>query len=306
VARTCFYCGAKATEVEHGIPVWVPRLVGLEGREIEHLETRAEPRPAQTRDAPSEQLPYSLPAHPELEGAQPIERLHRAIDETIDGRAELAPSEYAVTSLCAGCAAAVARIDRDARPTLERMIGGDACRLGPEEQRRLAVWAARAAYAVLTVERKSQGVPKSHRTPVRRAEGPHENVFVGIGRYRHRHVGVLAARQHTALAPDGGTVEAYNVLLVFGHLAAKIFGVRRRPDGVRVKPPEGEMVRLWPQESATVSWPPVWSLSELTLEHAFLYEPFFRPYRYSEVAYLGPGKKIKAKRKRTEGLRGRN
>jgi hypothetical protein len=33
--------------------------------------------------------------------------------------------------------------------------------------------------------------------------------------------------------------------------------------------------------------------------------PFYRPFIYSEMRYPGPGKKIRARRKRTEGLRGR-
>jgi len=301
VARACFYCRAPATEVEHGIPLWAPPLLGLEGLEVEHLETSGEARPALVDPGPADQLPYSLPAHPELGADQPAERLHRSIEEAIDARSALAPRDYAVIALCADCAAAVASIDEATRPDLARMVEGEASRLEPDDQERIALWATRAAYAVLAVERKSQGVPRAHRAAVRAGQRPHENVFVGIGRYRHRHIGVLSARQHTALASDGGAVEAYNVLLVLGHLAVKVFGVRRRPDGVAVKPPEGEMVRLWPSEGHSVSWPPVWTLSEQTLEHAFLYEPFFRPYRYSEVAYLGPGKKIKAKRRRTEG-----
>ena len=51
----------------------------------------------------------------------------------------------------------------------------------------------------------------------------------------------------------------------------------------------------------------LWGLTERTLEHAFLHEPFYRPYRYSEVRYAGPGRKINVKHKRTEGLgTGRN
>ena len=306
MAQACFYCGGEASELEYGIPPWVPGLLGLEGSRIDHLETRAEPRPRREEIAePADQLPYSLPSHPELADAQPVERLQRAIDDAIDEQSALSVDEYTRTSLCPACAAIVGAIDVEARPLLTRLIEGEAVRLSLEEQRVLATWAARAAYAVLAVERKTTGAPRAHRLAIRNDGRPHENVFIGIGRYRHAHVGVLAARQHTALDSDGRTVEAYNVLLVLGHLATKVFGVHRRPEGTRVKPPEGEMVRLWPAQNDPVSWPPIWGLSPETLEHAFLYEPFFRPFRYSEVTYLGPGKKIKAKRKRTEGLRGR-
>lgn len=304
--RRCFYCGNEATELEFGIPTWAPGIVGLDDLEIEHLITSAEPRPAPADPSPAEQLPFSVPAHSEISGDQPVERLHQTIELAIDERSRLGMDDYSVRSLCASCRKRVEGIDAEARPLVARMIDDDALRLDTGDSLSVATWAARAAYAVLAVERKSQGVPRAHRRSLLEGSGPHENVFVGCGRYRHHHLGVLAARQRTALDRSGSPVEAYNVLLVFGHLAVKVFGIHRRPQGVRVKPPEGEMTRVWPAQDGPVAWPPIWSLSQQTLEHAFLYEPFFRPYRYSEVAYLGPGKKIKAKRKRTEGLRGRN
>lgn len=306
MARGCFYCGSEPTELEYGIPPWAPGVVGLEGFDIEHLTTSAEPAPPPEDPTPDAQLPFSVPAHSEIRGDQPVERLHQAIDRAIDERTSLGVGEYSVRSLCAACRGRVEAIDADARPVVLRMIEDDAVRLDTAQQLAVATWAARAAYAVLSVERKSQGVPRTHRRSLLDGARPHDNVFVGCGRYRYDHVGVLAARQHTAIDTGGRPVEAYNVLLVLGHLAVKIFGIHRRPDGIRVKPQEGEMARIWPAQDGPVSWPPIWRLSEQTLEHAFLYEPFFRPYRYSEVAYLGPGKKIKAKRKRTEGLRGRN
>jgi hypothetical protein len=84
-------------------------------------------------------------------------------------------------------------------------------------------------------------------------------------------------------------------------MALKVFGVHRRPEMTRVKPPEGEIVRLWPPQSERVDWPPLWALDEATLDSAFLHEPFYRPFLYTEVRYLGAGKKAKAKRRRVEG-----
>jgi hypothetical protein len=81
-----------------------------------------------------------------------------------------------------------------------------------------------------------------------------------------------------------------------------VFGVHQRPSSTRVKPPEGEIARVWPAPGGVVSWPPLWGLDESTLDQAFLYEPFYRPFVYSEVHYLGPDKKYRAKRRRTEGL----
>jgi hypothetical protein len=187
-------------------------------------------------------------------------------------------------------------------PLLTPMVDGGVRKYDEEEQRTLAAWATRTAYAALAVERKSVGVPKPHRRALREFGEPHANVFVGFGNYRKRHVGVLAGRLLTRLDEQREGVEAYSVLAVLGHMAVKVFGIHRLPAGVRVKPPEGEMVRAWPPHLEVADWPPIWSLSEQTLEHAFLHEPFYRPFRYSQVRYLGPGKKTKVKYRRTEGL----
>jgi hypothetical protein len=305
VARSCFYCGSSATADDYGIPLWIPPLTGLADQPVEHM-LADEPPPREPRGA-ADLLPYSLPSHAELGEEQPVARLHEAIDAAITERSRLALAEYSTRSLCAACAKWAADLDARARPLLEPMIEGGAREYDADEQRLLAAWAARAAYTVLAVERRSQGVPKSHRRALREKGEPHPNVFAGFGRYRANHIGVLAARLVVPLGEEEATrdVEAYSVLAVFGHLAVKVFGVTRMPAQTRVKPPEGQMVRFWPAEHERAAWPPLWGLSEQTLDSAFTYTPFFRPFRYTEVRYLGPGKKLKAKRRRTEGLRGR-
>lgn len=299
--RSCFYCGAPAVADDYGIPLWVPERLGLAAAPVEHLVTKDETPGLEVR-RPADQIPFSAPQHAELGTEQPVARLHEAIEEAIAERAELALRDYAIRSLCEGCAAFVADVDARAIPLLTPLVDGGARRYGADEQRVLAAWAARTAYAALAVERKSSGVPRSHRRALRELGEPHSNVFVGYGNYRSSHVGVLAGRLRTRIGQEGEAVGAYSVLAVLGHLAVKVFGVHRLPPGVRVKPPEGELVRVWPPHLETADWPPIWSLSEQTLEHAFLHEPFYRPFRYSEVRYLGPGKKRRLRYKRTEGL----
>ncbi|MCI0637268.1 MAG: hypothetical protein L0206_25630, partial [Actinobacteria bacterium] len=247
-------------------------------------------------------IPYSAPDHRELGSEQPANRLQQAIEDAIDRRAVLAFEEYSARSLCGACAGFAAELDARSMSLLTPMVDGDVRKYDGDEQRTLAAWAARTAYAALAVERKSVGVPKSHRRALREHGEPHANVFVGFGNYRKNHVGVLAGRLFTRLDEQRKGVEAYSVLAVLGHMVVKVFGVHRLPAGVRVKPPEGEMVRAWPPHLEVVDWPPIWSLSEQTLEHAFLHEPFYRPFSYSQVRYLGPNKKAKIKYRRTEGL----
>jgi hypothetical protein len=301
MARACFYCGEPAELTDHGIPLWVPPLVGLEGEPVEHLV--ADEPPPREPEGPGDQLPVSVPRHAELGSAQPDERLARQIDDAITERERLEVESYSAVLLCPGCADALAALDARALPLVAPLVEGEAVTFGPAEQRTLAAWGSRTAYAILAVERKSRGVPKSHRRAVREGVEPHEQVFVGIGRYRGSDIGVLAGRLSV---PFGEVeVEAYSVLCVFGHLVLKVVGLHRRPAGSEIRPPQGEVARIWPDAPDEVTWPPLWSLSAQALEHAFTQIPFYLPFEYSEVRYPGPGKKIPAKRKRTEGLRGR-
>jgi hypothetical protein len=300
MAERCFYCAREATVDDPGIPDWAVAQVGLTGSRVEHLVATGEPV-ERRRDGPVDALPYGMPSHAELGDEQPIDRLHEAIEASISERSELAVGEYSARSLCAQCARQLGKLDTEARLLLAPMIGSKARDYNAGEQRVLAAWGARQAYAVLAVEGKADGVPPTHRRAVRERRIPHEDVFVGYGRYRKDHVGVLAARLVVPLGEDRSEIEAYSVLCVFGRMALKVFGIHRRPGSARVKPPPGEIVRVWPSARDVVSWPPLWALDEATLDQAFLYEPFYRPFVYSEIHYLGPDEKIKAKRRRTEG-----
>jgi hypothetical protein len=300
MAERCFYCGQEATVDNPGLPAWVVEQTGLENETVEHLIASGEPIERPT-DLPVDALPYGLPAHAELGEKQPVDRLRESIEAQIFERSELAIGDYASRSLCGSCATTLEGLDTRARLLLAPMIASRKREYDADEQRVLAAWGARQAYAVLSVEGKSAGVPPWHRQALRERGEPHEDVFVGYGRYRRDHVGVLAARLLVPLGEDRSDVEAYSVLCIFGGMALKVFGIHRRPEATRVKPPEGEIARVWPPHRDVVDWPPLWALDESTLDQAFLQEPFYRPFAYSEVRYLGQGKKIKAKRRRTEG-----
>jgi hypothetical protein len=302
VARACFYCGAAATADDHAIAPWVPALVGLGDARIEHM-TAAESPPSEA-GGPAHQILPPIPSRAVLGDTQAITPLRKAMDEIVRERTELALGEYSARVLCRHCAEWASDLDSDAIPLLRPMVESEARAYSHEEHRLLAAWGARAAYAILAVERKSQGVPKPHRRTLRQRGEPHPDVYVGYGRYGANHVGVLAARLFVRLGEDGdaGDVEAYSVLAVFGHMAVKVFGVHRRSDEVRARSPQGQMIQVWPPpDEGLLSWPPLWSLSEPTLELVFNHEPFYRPYRYDGVQYLGPGVKAPVKKRRTEG-----
>jgi hypothetical protein len=301
VGRACFYCGGAATADDYAIPLWVPPLVDLRDARIEHMIVGASPSEAR---APANQIVPPIPSRAVLGDAEPIAPLREAIDEIVKERTELGLAEYSARVLCRHCAGWASELDAGAIPLLRPMVGSEGRAYGPEEHPLLAAWGARAAYAILAVERKSQGVPKPHRRTLRQRGEPHPDVYVGFGRYGANHIGVLAARLSVRLGDDGdaGDVEAYSVLAVFGHMAVKVFGVHRRSEEVRTRSPQGQMIQVWPPPGdGSLSWPPLWSLSEQTLDLVFSHEPFYRPYRYNGVQYLGPGVKTPVKKRRTEG-----
>lgn len=303
MGRRCFYCARPASEREPGIPRWLS-LPGLDAGSLEHLVAEAPPRREPRR--PGDRIPVSVPRYAELGEHQPDVRLRAAIEEAIVERSVLALDAYSTTLVCAACASALDRLDARARPVVEPLIAGDVRTLEPDEQAAAAAWAARTAYAVLAIERKSEAVPESHRRALRAGGQPHGNVYVGLGRFRSSEVGVLAGRMVIPLAGAGQPpVGAYSVLAVFGHLVLKVFGIRRLPRGAALRPAHGELVRIWPAQPDPVCWPPLWGLSQQTLEHAFAHVPFHRPYKYTEIRYRGPGQTVRVRKKRTEGLRGR-
>jgi hypothetical protein len=295
-----------AEQLDYAIPRWLPPLLGLRDESVEHL-VAVRPAPRDPAD-PSERVPMSLPRHFALGDRQPATRLAESIESAIASRSQLSVEQYSATILCGSCAPFIHDLDERAVRLVEPMVSGEARSFDAAEQRLLAAWGARTAYAVLGVERKSQGVPRSHRRALREDEEPHENVFVGLGRYRGSDIAVLAGRLAVRLGdPETtGEVGAYAVAAVFGHLVLKVFGIRRRPAGTAVRPPQGELVQFWPTSFERTTWPPIWSVSGQTLEHVFKQVPFYRPFDYSDIRYQGPGKKIPARRKRTEGLRGRH
>lgn len=304
MARSCFYCGATAVADDYAIPLWVPQVLGLGDARIEHMVAG---KPARDGE-PADPVPLPVPSGAQLGDTDLVHPLHKSIDDVAKDRSELDFADYSARVLCAQCGEWAAKLDAEATPLVRPLVESGARSYSPEEQRLLAAWAARTAYSILAVERKSTGVPKKHRRALRASDEPHADVYVGYGRYRAAHIGALAARLVVNLGEDDGrSTEAYSVLAVFGHMAVKIFGVHRRPDHAMVRTPQGQLIQVWPPRDEALggaeafSWPPLWSLTEEALDTVFNHQPFYRPYRYSGTEYRGPGAKIPYRKRRTEG-----
>src|SRR5262245_57152038 len=165
MADTCFYCQRKATVDDPGIPSWAVDQVGLTGSRVEHLV--ASGARVERPDDPVDELPYGTPSHAELGSTQPVDRLHESIEASISERSELAVGDYTARSLCASCAAAMDKLDTEARLLLAPMIASKRRDYDAAEQRVLAAWGARQAYAVLAAEGRADGVPPWQRQALR-------------------------------------------------------------------------------------------------------------------------------------------
>ena len=155
--------------------------------------------------------------------------------------------DYSARSLCAACAKAIAGSGRASTPAAGAHDRQQATRL----RRRRAARARRlgSEAGLCRPRRRGQG---------RRRAPWHRRDATGARRRRTRtssSATAATARITSACSPHAcsfrsattaSDIEAYSVLCVFGRMALKVFGIHRRPASTRVKPPEGEIVRIWP------------------------------------------------------------
>src|SRR6266511_4904876 len=150
----CFYCGAPATSREHAIPKWIARHLKQTHLALEHVQA------------------------------------HNVIQ-----REMIAFADYAGYILCDDCNHHLLRPHENAvKPLLIPLIDGARPTFNEKDQAILAGWGAKVACNLLAIERKRRGVPKRHRTHLLKYAVPHEDCFVGYGRYSAGGVRIFAGR----------------------------------------------------------------------------------------------------------------
>lgn len=238
-SRDCIYCGAVATSLEHAIPEWIPRYLGQQDYLIPQVQAKNVTR---RKHVPFGDYKARILCH-----ECNVERL--------------GPREHAV------------------RPLLTALLDGEAVALDAEEQRLLARWCAKTACNVMAVERKRRFVLKSHRRAVIANEDPPEEIFVGLGRYTASGVRIFAGRRR--LTPGRGIatdpiINGYHVVLAFGQLVIKVFGVHNPQPGDVFRIPVGELTQVWPRRDDPARWPPLWGLDDRGIDRLFAFNPYIR------------------------------
>lgn len=194
-----------------------------------------------------------------------------------------APSiEVKVRRVCAKCNNGwMSRLETAASPYLRPMFAGQPQALDCRAQALVACWAVKTALMFQYVNPEPYYVPE---TPYRELYAnrdklePPTSMQVVAGRYIGPHLlGTFYQQPLTAAyeEPECAPIEAkaYGMTLGIGQFLVQIFGHELsivRPDlGIRLMPDEAmgqQMLPIWPQRDDIVSWPPLYGVSDATLD----------------------------------------
>jgi hypothetical protein len=166
--------------------------------------------------------------------------------------------EFTGKIYCGACHKVVnARIETaHARELLIDMFQGSARLLDLNDQRVLAAWGAKTAYAVWGRMQKPRGVPISHRRYLLEHSAPHPNVFVSYSRCTGERIRVIFAR--TEIIPRSGAPKswAYDCVVAIGQMAIKIWGPQARVPQLEYKALTSFATQVSPPRDDVARWPP--------------------------------------------------
>jgi hypothetical protein len=167
-------------------------------------------------------------------------------------------------------------LEKREKPILTPMILGEKCRLSPEDQNILSVWAAKTAMTAEYKQRREDGTTQEERTFLMERERPPSNWFVWVATYEGSGWRDLTLSQHrgnlqkTPIRRPGTSLH---------YIQATIFGMGRvvfRVIGTTC--PEGDLrfgrmndealVKIWPTVPRSALWPPYSILADHQVNEA--------------------------------------
>jgi hypothetical protein len=166
---------------------------------------------------------------------------------------------------CADCQAHFAELERVAKPLLLPMVDGDGSRVFRYwEQRYVALWATKTAYA--TLAREGWPLPREEeRHWLRQTQEPSPWTLVLATPYAGNEIRFMHEPKRWPEIPSetpGRPTETYSVVMVFGRIAFKVFGFLNAPPSFGMGEPRyvdesGDAIPLaakfWPPPS--LEWP---------------------------------------------------
>jgi hypothetical protein len=206
-SRDCIFCGAEADSMEHLIPAWISKRLGI-------------------KDFLSERDAFILGG---------IARRRQPISFA-SHRAEV---------FCDGCNTHFKSLEDDVIPLLVPMAKGMAMGVDLASQQLLALWATKTAIALLAgTDGLGEVVPASHRRAIRDDAEVPRDVFVG---FFHWAGGPIVATGLPSLRSETDRHEAYGAMLTFARVGFYVVGLRDSLQGHERVDGDGPQVRqFWP------------------------------------------------------------
>lgn len=195
-------------------------------------------------------------------GEQPIEAEIRGV--ALPPRSSRRPA-LSVRRVCRRCNNGwMSALENRAKPILEPLLDGQPTVLDLAARTSIAVWATKIAMVLEGVEADEMRMySQSERVQLKTLSVIPRGTSVWIARALHPTYVLSVKTRHRG--PEGSAAEAHVTTLAFGLLAFQVATVRlplvaemvmRVTTDVRAGPWDTATVRLWPEFSGFVSWPP--------------------------------------------------
>lgn len=217
--KKCIFCGAQADSMEHVIPAWISKQLGIK----EMID---------------------------MDGSIQIGRQVR--------RQPISFASYRARIFCAGCNEHFHHLEDEVIPLLVPMAKGIVMSLGPENQGLLAKWAVKTAMALLSAEPGDQEmVPRAHRRTLRRENRIAADTWVGFFRWHGSPVLLngrgVASNPRTPEPP----LTTYSALLAFEGLGFYVNAFDKKlPPGKSLDIDRPPMLSFLPARTDQIHWPP--------------------------------------------------
>jgi len=236
----CIFCGAKADSMEHVVPGWISRQLGIKK--------------------------YLYPDGPMRRG------------DVGRARQPISFASFRARIFCKGCNEHFKDLEDEVIPLIVPMARGRSVSLDRETQAVLARWAAKTASALIATDPElREVVPIEHRRLIRDEGRLSTEIMVGLFAWRGdpvisiRH-GAIASR-----SSDNTGRSAYAALLAFPGFGFFVIGFS---DAVRMgelidgeRPP---VHQFWPPRTSLFHWPPRVAADERILPHVDRWVPLRR------------------------------
>jgi hypothetical protein len=211
------FCEKDGSTKEHIIPKWIAKNCGLRGVFLG----------ATTEDArQSRKQPISMGGHRQRFFCEECQEHFRDMENVV-------------------------------KPLVVPMCRYESIPFDASQQRLLARWATKTAYALIASEKGAeQVVPKSQRVELRKSDSPPAGTWVAFALYDG--LAQKDVQVHLDEPPGGSEDESrviYSAFLAFGRVAFKVVGVDKSRDSDVWLRFLG-LTRFWPPDVGLVEWPP--------------------------------------------------